>query len=217
MTGRSVRNRRWPGVAALAVLATSSLGCGLMIPVPATLVAVESVEAWPEQPMAYSENLRKVGRPFRSERGPWAAVYVSSQADLAAWCRRLELNHLYAIAFGCRTPDPYHEDFWGDDLFDVPVEDRERLHAPAGAHLYRFYIPIDLTRPFEQSIVTLHDETEVERVRQRVRRNGLCFLVGAGNMLGLGINSNTLRLKVKAEGDRLAIVPETDEPAGAAR
>jgi hypothetical protein len=184
-----------------------------MLPVQVNLVGVEIVTEWPEQAVTYEQYLNDyAAHPPKGDHGPWAAVYVSSESNLAAICHRMGLHHLYWDGYQCPVPAPHNYGYLGGFVFNLSVEERARLHVSPELYGYRFYLPVDLSKSIEWSGM-LHDESEKALATAQTRQHGVCVNLGAGAMPGYGIRSNAIHIGVSTEGDKLTVTPMSSQGA----
>lgn len=182
-------------VGCMRIVKSSIRGCRL---------AVEESADGAVHPYPESESPRS-GRT--APPGPFVLVLFSTPTDLEELGNTMTVHHLYYDLFACSSTPP-DADLFGGRVYKAKAEDLKGLRVQdggSGENVYKVYVPSNLHWMGQVSDGN-HGISAAKEI-QKVRQDGLCILIGAGNkhMFAGGFRSERMKLPVEAVGDYLQI------------
>lgn len=166
-------------------------GCATKAKIQTFEIAFE--EAFSNQEFAYDPEANSLNEEYRNEisEDGFLVVYFFSNMDLVKIAQKKEMHHLGYNSYSCLS-DP--EDFLTEEemgtVFNVEREELQKLgkfHETKKGYFYKIYIPANL-KSFRR--ISSDEEVNYSLFQEEIKKDGLCYKIYAGNMLGFYLTSN---------------------------
>jgi len=184
-----------------AVLTTALVGCRESVEISLRTALVE-----PSEPSAgmVGPGVTKDGSSATggSRSGPYIVVVFSTPSDLDSLARKMRVHHVYYTLYACSSVASA-ADLCDGRVYLLGAEELARIQegqAPSEHNnVYKAYISDSVLRL--QGCAQVDGGLDAAQELEKVRSDGLCMTIGAGNMLGGGFSSNAIRVPVVVDRD----------------